>query len=126
MGAHGLREGRFNFRLSSGLLDKHRISLSLLRFLLGYATILVKRHGLPRCCYPSSRGPAVWSRRRMGLETLLLQTRDGLADGFVDAAQLLLARQRVVGKHQVQINGEPRHVAQKEVDRTALEARTGR
>ena len=41
---------------------------------------------------------------RMGLETLLLQARNGLADGFVDAPERLPARQRVVGKNQVKID----------------------
>ena len=49
--------------------------------------------------------------RRMGLEALLLGARNGLADGLVDAPQRLFAPQGVVGKHQIEIDREPRHVA---------------
>src|SRR6185437_6175795 len=57
--------------------------------------------------------------RRMGLEALLLQTHGGLADSFVDALERLLTRQRVVGKHWVEVDREPRHVAHEEIDRRA-------
>jgi hypothetical protein len=55
----------------------------------------------------------------MGQEALLLQARSGSADGFVDAPERLLTRQRVVGKDQVKINREAWHVAHEQVDRRA-------
>jgi hypothetical protein len=41
---------------------------------------------------------------RMGLEALFLQTLDGMAEGFVDSPERLLARQGVGGKHQIEID----------------------
>src|SRR5690348_2038042 len=58
----------------------------------------------------------------MGLEALLLQARDGSADSIVDALECLLTRQCMVGKHEVEIYRESRHVAHEEVyGRAALE-----
>jgi hypothetical protein len=57
----------------------------------------------------------------VGLKALLLQTCDGLPDGFVDVLERLRARHRVVGKHQVEIDREPRHVAHEEIYRATLQ-----
>ncbi len=62
---------------------------------------------------------------RMGLESLLLQARNGLTDSIVDALECLLARQGVVGKYQVEVDRKPRHVAHEEVDGCATLERKG-
>jgi len=42
-----------------------------------------------------------------------------LAYGLGDALERLVARQGMVGKHQVEVDREPRHVAHEEIDRGA-------
>lgn len=71
-----------------------------------HGTTAHQQLGLARC-----------SHRRMGLEAPLRQAYRRLPDGLIDPLQRLVARRPVVGKHQVQINGQTRHIAHEQVDR---------
>lgn len=61
-------------------------------------------------------------RKRVGLKASCLQAFSGPPDGLIDMSQRLIARQAVVGKYEIQIDRQPRHVADEQIDRgTAFE-----
>lgn len=56
------------------------------------------------------------------MEALLLQTGGRFTKGLVDARKRLFARNRMIGKQQIEVDRKSRHVSQKEINgRAALE-----
>ena len=64
-------------------------------------------------------GLTLCSRRRMHLQASLLQALGCLPDGLVDASQRGVPRHRVIGKDQIEVHRQARHVAHEQVDRGA-------
>lgn len=61
----------------------------------------------------------VGRRERVGLKTSCLQVVSRLPDGLIDVSQCFIARQAVVGEYKIQIDRQPWHVADEQVDRSA-------